>query len=232
MVDRLWGPEDPTPAGTTGAAGADAAGTSGAAGADGAADAEEVPARRRRVRIVVLVSLVAIAVAGAALFGATGWRIIREKDAELATPDNVAGLVRDRSAEATETAEFLRSALAAGVDVDGSVAAVYSDPAAPDRSVLFFGGTGLLFRPERELDSVFTLLADENGGVTGVRDVSAGKLGGVMRCGETATAEDGTMSVCGWADHGSIAAAMFLNRSTDDSARLLRAIRDTVQTRS
>jgi hypothetical protein len=212
MADGLSRPEDPTTI--------------------DAADVEKAPAPRSRVRTLVLVSLLVIGVAGAALIGTTGWQILQQKDAELATPDEVAGLVRDRSAEATETAEYLRTALAAGVDVDGSVAAVYSDPSAPDRSVLFFGGTGLLLRPGRELDGVFSLLADQNGGVTAVREVSAGKLGGVMRCGEASAAEGDEMSVCGWADHGSVAAAMFPNRPADDSARLLRDIRDAVQSRS
>lgn len=195
-------------------------------------DVEPAPARRSRVRTVMLASLLVVGVAGAALMGTVGWRILQQKDADLATPDDVAGLHRDQSAEAQETAEFLRSALAAGVELDSSVAAVYEDPANGESTVLFFGGTGLLIYPGRELDNVFTLMADENGGVTGVREVSAGDLGGVMKCGQTATPDGADMSVCGWADHGSVAAAMFLNRSADESAQLLRDMRDEVQTRS
>ncbi|HEY3007847.1 MAG TPA: hypothetical protein VGJ63_07240 [Micromonosporaceae bacterium] len=191
------------------------------------------PAPRSRVRMVVLAALLVVGLVGAAILGTAGWRVVREKDARLSTPEEVAGMRRDRTTQAQETAEYLRAALAAGVNLDSSVGAVYEDPAARDRSVLFFGGTGLLLSPGRKLDTVFRLLADENGGVAGIREVPAGRLGGVMRCGRTATPDDGgDMAVCGWADHGSVAAALFENRSTDDSARLLRSIRAAVQTRS
>jgi hypothetical protein len=191
------------------------------------------PAPRSRVRMVVLAALLVVGLAGAAILGIAGWRVVREKDARLSTPEEVAGMRRDRTTQAQETAEYLRAALAAGVNLDSSVGAVYEDPAARDRSVLFFGGTGLLLSPGRKLDTVFRLLADENGGVAGVREVPAGRLGGVMRCGRTTTPDGGgDMAVCGWADHGSVAAALFENRSTDDSARLLRSIRAAVQTRS
>ena len=59
----------------------------------------------------------------------------------------------------------------------------------------------------------------------------AGKLGGTMKCGTTVT-DDGNMSVCGWADHGSLALAMFPNRSQDESAKLLVQIRDASQKRN
>jgi hypothetical protein len=191
------------------------------------------PARRWRARTVVLGSLLAVGLAGAVLVGNSAVRIWQQKDAELATPDEVAGLRRDLSAGARETAEYLRTAVAAGMDVDASVGAVYEDPADPDRTVLFFGGTGLLFSPGRELDTVFTLLADDGGGVSDVRDVPAGELGGVMKCGNATTPDDGGgLTVCGWADHGSVAAAMFQNRSADESATLLRSIRGEVLTRS
>jgi len=39
------------------------------------------------------------------------------------------------------------------------------------------------------------------------------------------------MPVCGWADHGSLALAMFPGRSVDDSARLFVDIRSAAQTR-
>ncbi|HEY2950014.1 MAG TPA: hypothetical protein VGJ53_16730 [Micromonosporaceae bacterium] len=191
------------------------------------------PAARSRVRMVTLAALLVIGLAGAVVLGILGWPVLQQKDARLSTPEAVAGLRRDRTTQAQETAEYLRAALAASVSLDGSVGAVYEDPAAADRSVLFFGGTGLLLSPGRKLDTVFTLLADENGGVTGLREVPAGRLGGVMRCGRTTTPDGGgDMTVCGWADHGSVAAALFENRSTDDSARLLRSIRTAVQTRS
>jgi hypothetical protein len=66
--------------------------------------------------------------------------------------------------------------------------------------------------------------------VTGVHAVPAGTFGGTMKCGTTRT-DDGEMPVCGWADHGSVALAMFPQRSEAEAAGILREIRDRAQTR-
>ena len=51
-----------------------------------------------------------------------------------------------------------------------------------------------------------------------------------MRCG-AAEGSDTVMSICGWADHGSIALAMFPGRTADESAALLRDLRTTLEHR-
>lgn len=183
--------------------------------------------RRRRI---ALGAALAIGLLGAAGIGTLGWRVASQSDATLTTPERVAGLVRDDSERARETAEYLRIGLAADIDLDASIGAVYADPAAADRSVLLFGGTTLLWQPGRDLDRLFSLVAADGGTVDGVRELPAGELGGVLKCGSTPTGE-GDLTVCGWADHGSVVLAMFPGRSVDESARLLREIRATIQTR-
>ncbi|MFY1687321.1 hypothetical protein [Plantactinospora sp. WMMB782] len=185
------------------------------------------PSRRRKI---VLGSVLAVSLAGAAVFGTAGWRIMQQKDATLATPVEVAGLTRDESESAQATIEYLRTAVNAEVDFTESFGAAYTDPASPDRSVLLFGGTALVWQPERDLDLIFDLAAEEDTPVAGIRKVDAGPLGGTMKCG-TAPIQDGELVFCGWADHGSITMGMFAGRSVDESAALLRDIRDTVQSR-
>ncbi|MEJ3749685.1 hypothetical protein WEI85_41300 [Actinomycetes bacterium KLBMP 9797] len=186
--------------------------------------------RRPRVKTVVLGSLLVAGLAGAAVVGTAGWRIWQQKDAQLGTPAEVAGLRLDDSERAATTADYLRTAISARIDLDESIGVVYADPAAADRSVLLFGGTTMLLSPEKDLDSLFDLLADDTGTVTGVAEVPAGELDGVMKCGTSASPE-GDISVCGWADHGSVAMAMFPGRPVNDAATLLREIRETIQTR-
>ncbi|SCL66387.1 hypothetical protein [Micromonospora peucetia] len=186
-------------------------------------------ARSRRRRVAWAVAAV-VGLAGAAVLGTAGWRVAQQKDADLATPDRVAGLVRDDSDRARSTSDYLRSGFAADIDLDSSFGTVYRDPADDKRAVLVFGGTTLLWQPERDLDSLFGLLTDETGKVTGLREVPAGRLAGVMKCGTT-SGDGGDFAVCGWADHGSVVMAMFPGRSIDDAGGLFRAMREEIQTR-
>jgi hypothetical protein len=182
---------------------------------------------RRKIVLGVVAALGVVAFGVAGVFGA---RIVQQKDATLTPPESVAGLTRDDSETALSTADDLRSAFAAGIDLDQSVGAVYTDPGAAERSVLLFGGTTLLWSPERDLDTLFGLVADDAGAVEGLHEVDAGELGGVMKCGRTAT-EGGDISVCGWADHGSVAIGLFPGRGQDEAGSLLLEMREATQTR-
>ncbi|MGS2617526.1 hypothetical protein ACVCAH_23835 [Micromonospora sp. LZ34] len=195
---------------------------------DPQATAEQPPRSRRRR--VLLAALLVAGLAGAGALGTAGWRVAQQKDTDLASPDRVAGLTRDDSERARSTADYLRSGFAADIELDRSFGTVYRDPADERRSVLIFGGTTLLWQPERDLDSLFGLMADETGRVTGLREVPAGRLGGVMKCGST-SGEGGDFAICGWADHGSVVMAMFPGRPVDEAGELLRKIREGVQTR-
>lgn len=184
--------------------------------------------RRRRI---VLASVAVVGVAGLAAVGIWGGRIASQQDPTMSTPASVAGLQLNDSADAASTAEDLKAAFAAGIDLKESVGAVYRDPAATDRSVLFFGGTALLWSPSKDLDTLFGLVGDESGAVEGVHEVPAGDLGGVMKCGTTSVEEGGSMAVCGWADHGATGMALFPSRPVDEAAGLMRQMRDAVQSR-
>lgn len=188
--------------------------------------AEATP--RSRARTIILASLLALGLAGATVLGYSAWKISTQKDATLSTPPEVAGLRLDTSEDGRTTADYLRTALSAEVDLDHAVGAVYTDSAG--HNVLFFGGTTLIWAPGDDLDTAFELISDDQGSVTGLHEVSAGKFGGTMKCGTTVT-DDGNMSVCGWADHGSLALAMFPGRAQDESAKLLVQIRDASQRR-
>jgi hypothetical protein len=192
-------------------------------------DESRTPAPPSRTRKILLGSLLAVAVAGVAVIGVASWQIASQKDATLVAPPEVAGLRLDQSDDGTSTADYLQNALSAGVDVDKAVAGVYTAPDGQD--ILFFGGTTLIWTPEHDLDAAFALIDDAQGAVTGLHDVPAGHFGGTMKCGTTKT-EDGEMPVCGWADHGSLALAMFPKRTEAESATLLRELRDAAQSRS
>lgn len=169
--------------------------------------------------------------AAAITLGPTSYRMLTQKDATLTAPSQAAGLTLDTTERATSAADDLKTIFTAGFSVTTSVAGVYGDPHSATRSVLFVGGTGFLAKPDRELDRLFSLLDDQAGQVTGVRDVDPGPLDGTMRCGTVTSTDTGAMSVCGWADYGSLAMAMFPERDLDESARLMRDLRTAIQHR-
>lgn len=183
---------------------------------------------RRTIRTVLLGALLVIIVAGAVTLGYVGWQVNTQRHAALSTPPTIGDLTLDDSEDATATAEYLRSAISAEITMDKAVGAVYTSP--DDKTVLFFGGTRLLWSPDTELENAFTLLGDEEAPVTDLQDVDPGSLGGTMRCGTTTS--DGTpLSICGWADHGSLAVAMFPDRAQSEAAALMSRIRAGTQTR-
>jgi hypothetical protein len=187
--------------------------------------------RSSPLRRVVLGALLVVGLAGAAVVGVAGYRVLQQKDATLRPPDAVGGLTRDDSPGAEATAENLSTALAAGIDLDETVAVVYADPASEERSVFLFGGTALVLTPGRHLDDALRLLGEQSGPATSMREVPPGDLGGVMKCGRVQV-PDVAMAACGWADHGSVAVAMFPGREVAEAVNLMRELRAGTQTRS
>jgi hypothetical protein len=184
--------------------------------------------RRRRLRWYLLGGAATVVLVLGVVLGPTAWVLLTHRDANLTTPDRLAGLTLDHSADGQATADYLRSAVAASVSLDTTIGAVYDDPDDRQRSVMFFGGTGMLLAPDKDLSDVFKLLDDQGGGMNDVHSVPAGKLGGEMKCG-ISTGDGGDMTVCGWADHGSLALALFPGRTPADAAALMLQMRDGIQ---
>lgn len=185
-------------------------------------------ARHFRITMTVLAVL---AVGMLAIAGPKVWRMIQHGGATLTMPPAVGDLKRDDSDRAKVAAEDLVAAMRARIDLDEMAAAVYHEPAGgPGRSIMLFGGTALLWNPEAELDAVLTLAEDTGDKIRDLRPVDPGPLGGVMKCGSVGTAQ-APMAVCGWADHGSIALALFPTRSASDAEALMRILRSATLTR-
>ena len=191
-------------------------------------DPDDEPARPGRTRTVLLASLLAVALAGAGTLAWFGWQVNSQRQTTLSTPVKVGALTLDDSEQATATADYLQTALSAEIELTKAVGAVYTGN--DEKSVLFFGGTTLLWSPESDLDTAIRLVSDDQGSVTGLKEVDAGEFGGTMKCGTTKSTE-GDLAVCGWADHGSLALAMFPNRTEAEAAPLMRELRSAIQIR-
>jgi hypothetical protein len=196
-----------------------------------AATDEPPPRRWTRNRILVLAGLGALVLLLAAILGPIGWRFLNREDVALTTPGKVAGLTLDTSDDARQTTDYLRTAVAAKVSLTDTVGAVYQDPASKDRKVLFFGGTNVQLSPAHQLDQALAIFNDDTGTVTGLHEVPPGPFGGIVKCG-TSNGDGGAMPVCGWADNGSLAVALFPARTVDDAAKLILDLRGGIEHRN
>jgi hypothetical protein len=186
---------------------------------------------RRRSRRALWLSAGAVVVLGAVAVP-VALHFAQNDAPALRTPSKVAGLTLDTSGNAKTTADYMRSAVSAGMDLDATVAAVYTDGSAnaDAHSVIFVGGTGK-GSDSSLVTKIMGLMDDSTDGITGVTTEDAGTLGGVMKCGQTtdtSTADAGTdtaMSVCAFADSGTVGIALFPNRTVPASATLMRQMR-------
>ena len=196
----------------------------------GTAEVSDKPVLFRRLLFAVLGVFLLVLVIIGVIYGPTFWRVYQQRGTELTTPKQIGSLHLEESEGARDTAEYVRAAAASAVDFESSFGAVYVDQGGESRSVIIVGGTATLWAPDPSLTKMFDLITDDTGSVSDLRDVDAGDLGGLMRCGKTAT-PDGDMSVCGWADHGSIAVALFPNRTVDEASKLIRDMRTAMEKR-
>ncbi len=140
----------------------------------------------------------------------------------------VAGLVRDDRAETRNAADELIVKIHKEQDVRDAAVARLDEPKGGGRPVVLIVATRFILDPGGELDKALdgvgrTALTDR-------RAYAAGARGGHVRCGNTRDTDSGEPVVaCAWIDHGSLGIGLFYGRrSMDDSAGLLRRIRDEV----
>lgn len=152
-----------------------------------------------------------------------------EYPATVALPAQAAGLVKvDDQDSRRLTADLKRRVQTEYLITEDVFAAVYTEPETSGNNVTLLGAARFIFDPGKDLRSGLGRLSKLS--VTDVRSADAGRLGGELSCG---VGDGGPATVvCGWADHGSIGVATFPGRSTEESARLLRALRAAVITRS
>ncbi|WP_433051388.1 hypothetical protein [Dactylosporangium sp. CS-033363] len=194
-------------------------------------DTGETPASRVPLKRVAIISG---SVAAAALlvsgifYGPTVFRVLGQSDTEIKSPEQVGAFALDKSDGAQQTSEYIRDAIASKVNLDDSVGLIYRDGKT---DAILVAGTARIWKPEDTLKTAFDMVADDAGGVRDTKDVDAGSLGGTMRCGTTKV-DDSDLTVCGWADNGSLGVALFSNRGVPESAKSMVELRNAVEHRN
>lgn len=199
-------------------------------------DVEAGQSDRHRSRRALWISLAAIIALGVAAVPIT-LHFANRAPAPLRTPAHAAGMTLDTSSNAKATAEYLRSAIAAAMNLTSSVGAVYADGTdaqADAHSVIFVGGTATGGNATL-LSQILAQMNDSSDGVSGLVSQDPGANGGLMKCGlttDTTQSDAGTadeMAVCAFADSGDVGIALFPNRTIAEAATLMRALRTSLQ---
>jgi hypothetical protein len=146
-----------------------------------------------------------------------------EYPATISLPATVAGMTKVEDADLQATADETATKIKNSADADSAIAAYYAPNGDKQKIVGLVGATTRIADPATELDSAFNSALS----VTGAKEIDAGPMGGVMKCGSTSSGGV-ALTVCGWADGGSLALGIFLNRSVTESGDLFRTIRGEI----
>jgi hypothetical protein len=184
--------------------------------------------RRRKWPWVMLFLLVLCAgCCGGSYAWARPWWV--QYPASVNVDAGVAGLAKVADAGSTKTAEQLQTSLTSDHLDESGFTVAYQDTTDGRAKILVFGATRFITDPSRDLDASLAKLATKIP-VQNVRDVEPGVLGGEQRCG--ASRLDGrAATVCGWADHGVIAIAIFAGKSVDEASASMQSIRAAIVNR-
>jgi hypothetical protein len=136
----------------------------------------------------------------------------------------VAGLTAVEDATADKVVGQLRGAIDTEQIDEARFSIVYRDTSK--RRVTVFGTTRLVTDPKNAIDASMTQLTGELQ-LTDVHKVDAGPLGGQERCG-TGRLDGRSISMCAWADHGSMGVGIFAGRSIEASSPKLQEIRAAI----
>jgi hypothetical protein len=207
----------------------------------GAADRTRSPAAARSDsanapwRLKGMIAFIAIVVLTLTL-GLAGYLwalpVYDETHSTLVTQDNLIGLQKVTDPSVAKRLDFLPAGLR-DLGIANPLTVAYRASDDPGHLVVFTGAAQpVWFGVGNHLDKLFTRLAtDPSVLIAQVAAADPGPPGGVGKCGEARnSATPG--AICGWQDHGTIALLYFGDRTPQEGAVLMRAIRPALQHRT
>jgi hypothetical protein len=186
------------------------------------------PGYRRRKRRWPWVMLLLFALCAGCCGGSYAWArpYWVQYPASVQVDATVPGLTRTNDAGAKKAATDLQKALTSDHLDESGFTVTYTDASNKSLRVLVAGATRFITDPTRDLEASVRKLPPALQ-VGTVRDIDPGTFGGEQRC--AAARFDGrSATVCGWADHGVIALAVFPGKSLEQAAALTHNIRGSI----
>jgi hypothetical protein len=189
------------------------------------------PARRSRAGLWTTLGVIG-ALLVACCVGGSIWAkpYFAEGSAKVSAPTRVAGFDKVDDADLNAEADKLRADIKSKTGASSAVAGYWGPGGGKTKMFFALAVAKFLLRPDREIKSAFDEMSSGGLAVNDIHDYPTGPLGGLVQCG-SGTAEKVPVSVCAWADHGSLGIAGFYNRDVNDSAKLFLSVRNDMQTR-
>jgi hypothetical protein len=178
------------------------------------------PRRRRRWPRNLAVFTVLSALCCCGVPALLVWPAAGQYPVTAVLPDSVSDLDRRDDAASVRAAQRLSEELSSA----DAFAAIYSD--GNGKRVTIFGTTGLRLTPKQDVEAQIAHLTPDYD-IRDVRSYDLGVSGVHERCGVGRTGGS-TVTVCAWADHGSLATVLMTRRSVADSAELTGVLRRAV----
>ena len=145
-----------------------------------------------------------------------------EYPASIELPQKLAGMTKVDDADLNKIANEIADDLKSGSNADSAVAAYYAPGGDLTKIVGVIGSTGKMTSPASELDEMFGKMT-----ITNIQAIDPGPMAGHMKCG-TQLSGSNSLTICGWADAGSLGLGIFLERPMSESETLFRQIRSEV----
>ncbi|GAA2625686.1 hypothetical protein GCM10010399_66450 [Dactylosporangium fulvum] len=154
--------------------------------------------------------------------------VFSESGAHVTAPPTLPGkLTKQDDRDMQKLVDQMENDLKTGLGTTDEVAVgIYSDGDL-DKIVVLVAAASVILFPDTELDNAFKGFSTLGAST----EYDPGKWGGTLKCA-TGTSDNTKMTMCAWADHGSLGIGVFNNRGESESAALFRDIRDIVQSRS
>ncbi|GAA1562455.1 hypothetical protein GCM10009827_099930 [Dactylosporangium maewongense] len=114
-------------------------------------------------------------------------------------------------------------------DVDEVAAGIYST-GDPQKLVVIVAATSTVVFPDDEIEDAFKGFNSTGGSLGGQTSYPAGDLGGTVKCA-SGTEDELPMTLCAWADHGSVGIGVFIGRDLGEASDLFLQIRPAVESR-
>ncbi|WP_432831145.1 hypothetical protein [Dactylosporangium sp. CA-092794] len=186
-----------------------------------------------RITLAVVGGVIVVCAIAACVFL---YPYVKESSHVTAPPTLPGGLTKQDTDESKALADSLATELRkdSSTSIDETAVGVYSAGDDPSNIVVLAAGTGTFFSPGAQVDSAFTGFGASDGVSIGApQTYHPGKLGGTVKCadGTSSSQAVGKVSMCVWADHGSVGLVVFIGRTADEAAPLFVQIREAVQTR-